>query len=166
MRQWTTPPKWSALFKKAREIPAANLGYIGWFAANFVRGLFSGRQGGQVWGPRFPGIDALAATAPLAEVCARQWLESVTRAREALAQLPDASERVFTINYEELVSSETSLEQLVTDLRLADAPLILASFRRKLSPSEPKLWQALPQDDLAIFNRVMGPALIDLGYEK
>lgn len=166
MRQWRRPPDWSSLFQKARQIPIANLGYIGWFAANFARGIFSGRQGGQVWGPRFPGIDALAATAPLAEVCAYQWLESVTRARNALAQLPAASERVFTIKYEELVSTEVSLEQLVADLGLSDCPGILDSFRRALSPSEPKLWHALPRNDLAIFQRVMGPALVDLGYEK
>ena len=99
MRQWQAPPNWPALLQKVRDIPIQNLGYVGWFGLNFVKGLFSGRKGGKVWGPRFPGIDAMAERGPLAKVCAQQWLESYTRASLDLSNLSNAYSRVFTIRY-------------------------------------------------------------------
>ncbi|NGP53789.1 sulfotransferase [Thioalkalivibrio sp. XN8] len=165
MRQWRKPPDWRSLFIKVRQIPLANASYIAWFGGNFIRGIISGRKGGHVWGPRFPGIDQLAEDAPLAEVCAQQWLESVTRARRDLARLPGADSRVFTIRYEDLIAGPSALEELVGALGLPDSSGILACYRRNISPSPAKPWLDLPQDEISTLHRVMGPVLSELEYE-
>lgn len=164
MRQWQAPPDWSALMRKLREIPVRNLGYVAWFGANFVKGLFSGRKGGKVWGPRFPGIDAMAENEPLSRVCARQWMESYTRAAADLPRIPNAGSRVFTIRYEDLIRDDTALSTLLDQLDLPDRGTILSNFRSMLRPSGPEMWRQLPPEDLAIFNAELTLALTNLGY--
>jgi Sulfotransferase family len=164
MRQWRAPPDWPALLAKLRGLPRANLGYAAWFGRNLVRGMVSGRGGGSVWGPRFPGIADCAASEPLAAVCARQWVESVTHARRDLAALPDAARRVIEIRYDRLVRDETVLRDLVARLGLGDAARIVAAFREKVQPPPPRRWHALPEADLEAFGRIMGPALAINGF--
>lgn len=165
MRQWASPPDWRALSRKAREIPLQNLGYVAWFGWNFLKGLlFTGRQGGKVWGPRFPGIDAMAESGPLSRVCAQQWLESYTRASADLDRVSDAGSRVFTIRYEDLIRDEAALSKLVDDLHLPDRDTILKSFHAKLRPNEPAMWRNLPENDLAHFDHILAPSLKKLGY--
>lgn len=164
MRQWVAPPNWSALSQKFRDIPFRNIGYVVWFGWNFATGLLSGRKGGKVWGPRFPGIDALAKSGPLSQVCAQQWLESYNRASEGLSRVVDANARVFTIRYEDLIRDETALSRLLDQLSLTDKSNILANYRKKLRPNEPQIWRSLPKQDLEIFDRIMSPVLKKLGY--
>jgi hypothetical protein len=164
MRQWRNPPDWSALARKLRKMPVRNLGYVTWFGWNFVKGLSSGRKGGKIWGPRFPGIEAFAEVEPLARVCARQWLESYTRASIELPKLANTGSRVFTIRYEDLIRDETALSVLVDKLALVDKDAILSNFRKSLRPNEAEIWRRLPPEDLAILDEVLTPTLIDLGY--
>lgn len=164
MRQWEAPPNWSALLQKVRDIPIQNLGYVAWFGWNFVKGLFAGRKGGKVWGPRFPGIHAMVEERPLSRVCAWQWLESYSRASRDLPHVANASIRVFTIRYEELIRDDRALGALLDQLDLPGKDQILASFRKKLRPNEPQMWRNLPQADLAVFDQILSPALHDLGY--
>ena len=164
MRQWQAPPNWKALWQKLRGIPLANLGYVFWFAGNFVSGLFSGRKGGNVWGPRFPGIMDLAGKADLAEICARQWVASVERASADLAALPEAGTRVFEIRYEDLIADEAALRDLAEKLDLADPDAVVASFKKRLRPGEPAQWRALPGPDLAILQTTLTPTLTANGY--
>jgi hypothetical protein len=164
MRQWRNPPDWSALARKLRQVPVRNLGYVTWFGWNFVKGLLSGRKGGKIWGPRFPGIEAFAEEQPLARVCARQWLESYTRASVELPKLANAGSRVFTIRYEDLIRDETALSALVDKLGLADKDAILSTFQKSLRPNEAEIWRKLPPEDQAILDEVLTPTLIDLGY--
>lgn len=164
MRQWQAPPDWSALFRKLREIPIRNSSYVVWFGWNFVKGLFSGRKGGKIWGPRFPGIDILTEEAPLSRVCAQQWLESYTRASADLKKVPDAEYRVFTIRYEDLIRDAAALSTLIDQLDLPDKETILASLLEKLHPNEPQKWRKLAPKDLAVFDTVLTPSLKELGY--
>lgn len=164
MRQWEAPPNWSALSQKVRDIPFQNLGYVAWFGWNFVKGLFAGRKGGKVWGPRFPGIDAMAEQGTLARVCAQQWLESYTRAKADLAHVTNAGDRVFTIRYEDLVRDDAALYALLNQLELPTKEEIVTTFRSKLRPSEPQMWRNLPQQDLEIFDQILTPALKEIGY--
>lgn len=166
MRQWQAPPNWSALTRKLREIPLQNLAYVGWFGWNLVKGRLQGRKGGRVWGPRFPGIDAMALEGPLVRVCAQQWLESYTRAIRDLRHIDRANERVFTIRYEDLIRDEAALAWLLDQLGLPDRSAILASFRRKLQPNESQLWRRLPDTDQAILASVLGKTLSELGYTE
>lgn len=164
MRQWQAPPDWSALFRKLREIPVRNASYVVWFGWNYVTGLFSGRKGGKIWGPRFPGIDCLADEGPLSRVCAQQWLESYTRARADLENLPDAGSRVFTIYYEDLIRDDAALSTLLDQLDLPDTETVLASLREKRHQTESEKWRKLAPKDLAVFDTVLTPALKELGY--
>tara|TARA_R110000787_G_scaffold215217_2_gene324412 strand:- start:5080 stop:5937 length:858 start_codon:yes stop_codon:yes gene_type:complete len=166
MRQWQAPPNWSALLHKVREIPVENLGYVAWFGWNFAKGLLSGRKGGKVWGPRFPQIDFIAEKGPLSRVCAQQWLESYTRASVNLQEIPNASARVFTIRYEDLVQDEMALSKLLEQLEMPDKEKILATYRKKLRPSEPKIWRKLSLNDIEVINSTLSKTLCELGYTK
>lgn len=162
MRQWETPPQMGALFQKLRGMPLANIGYVAWFGVNFLRGLLWGRKGGNVWGPRFPGIEDVASEQGLAAVCAQQWTHSVAAARRDLAALPP--ERVFEIRYDDLIADETALRRLVNGLELPDAEGILAAWRARVRPSPPAQWSELPDADRAAFEAIMGPQLQATGY--
>ena len=164
MRQWQAAPNWSSLLNKVRDLPIQNLGYVGWFGWNFVNGLFSGRKGGKVWGPRFPGIDTIAKQGPLSRVCAQQWLESYSRANTSLSQLPDAKSRVFTIRYEDLIKDESALSVLIDQLGMSDKEAILANFRRKLRPNEQQIWRKLPPNDLEILHSLLTASVREIGY--
>lgn len=164
MRQWMAPPNWRALWTKLRSVSLADLGYVFWFAANFLRGRKEGRGGGKIWGPRFPGSAELFSTASLAEVCAVQWVECVTRARADLAALPASSDRVFTIRYEDLVSDPAAIEELAQWLGLGDAASVMAEYHAKVRRPERALWTDLPPEDQATLRRVVDPTLSDLGY--
>lgn len=164
MRQWKSPPDWSALLRKVREIPVQNFSYVAWFGWNFIKGLSMGRKGGNVWGPRFPGINAMAESGPLSRVCACQWLESYTRASADLQRVDNAETRVFTIRYENMIRDEAALSALLDQLDLPDKETILANFRKRLHPNEPQMWRKLQPADLEVFDQVMAPTLKKLGY--
>lgn len=166
MRQWQAPPNWSTLLQKVRDIPIQNLGYVGWFGWNFVKGLLSGRKGGKVWGPRFPGIDTMVEQDPLVRVCAQQWLESYHRANSDLANVTNTGSRIFTIRYEDLIRDDTALSILVDQLDLPDKASIIANFHKKLKPTPPEIWRDLPPSDLAAIDQLLSPTLRELGYLK
>lgn len=166
MRQWQAPPHWSGLLQKGRDLPIQNIGYVGWFGCNYVKGLFSGRKGGKVWGPRFPGIAAMAEQGPLARVCAQQWLESYNRANSDLPNIAKADSRVFNIRYEDLIRDDIALSKLVDQLGLPDKDKILANFHKKLKPNKPEIWRNLSPSDLATINQILSPTLRELGYLK
>lgn len=165
MRLWQAPPDMKALWTKLRGMPLSNAGYAVWFAKNFATGLISGRKGGKVWGPRFPGIFELSEEVSLAEICARQWVESVTAASRDLAALPDAESRVCEIRYEDLIGGEDALRRLAGQLDLTGAEdTILAALRKRLRPSKPAQWKDLPSEDQATLDRVLTPMLTEKGY--
>ena len=162
MRQWQAPPDWSALFEKLRGMPLANLGYVAWFAKNFVSGMARGRGGGHVWGPRFAGIEDFAATHTLAETCAAQWAQSVTQASADLAHLPEG--QVYEIRYEDLIADARALRTLAEALDLPEPESSVAALKARLSPPAPALWQDLPEADRAAITRICGPVLTAKGY--
>ncbi len=162
MRLWQAPPDWRALWTKLRALPLANLGYVAWFAKNFLRGRAKGRQGGSIWGPRFKGAAEMAKTAPLADICATQWAVSVETAHADLANIP--SDRVFEIRYEDLVAGTEALEALIDWLGLPDADAVLARHAAELRPPRPAKWCELPDTDRSAITRITAPVLGRLGY--
>lgn len=163
MRLWQAPPDWGALRTKLAGMPLANIGYVAWFGWNTLKGLFSKRQGGKVWGPRYPGIEADAATLPLAAVCARQWRASVETARRDLAALP--ADRVTEIRYEDLVSGPEALARVITRAGLGGAEIIEATRAAKVRADTAGKWRALPEDQRQAILDVVGPVVQDLGYD-
>jgi hypothetical protein len=164
MRQWQTPPNWRDLAKKLQGMPFKNIGYAFWFSANILKGIVLGRKGGKVWGPRFRGIDEIVETGSLALICAMQWQQSVTNATKDLSDIKDSKDRVFTIKYETLISDSAAITELIQQLKLSSPDIILANFHQKLRPSEPKMWQELPKNDVAVFNELLEPTLKKFGY--
>jgi len=164
MRQWQAKPKLKALFAKVRRMPLANIGYVFWFARNFIKGLGAGRKGGNLWGPRFKGIEQIASSGPLAKTCALQWARSVELASRDLAQLP--ASRVFTIHYEELTKDDTALRRLVNQLNLSGESRICAGWKDRVRPDPPAAWQQLEADDQKVISAVLGPVLTMQGFYK
>jgi hypothetical protein len=164
MRQWNDSPHLIALFRKLRNIPLKNIDYVGWYGLNYLKGLRSGRKGGNVWGPRFPGIDLWAQEGPLSRVCAQQWLESYTRASKAFKEMPNLRSRVFTIRYEDLVKNDIAINHLMEQLSLPDKNTILQAFRSNVRPSTPHLWKNLPKRDVELISNMLNPVLSPLGY--
>lgn len=162
MRLWQAPPDWKALRTKLRGMPLSNLGYIFWFAKNFFFGLGSGRKGGKIWGPRFPGVDEAAEKYSLAGICALQWKHSVKAATEDLKSISD--ERVFTIRYEDLITDAAALRGLIGHLGLPDEERIMATWAEKLRPSAPALWEKLCQKDQDDMLNVLASTLAEKEY--
>lgn len=162
MRQWQARPNVYPVLSKLRRMPRAD--YAAWFMQAKVKERISSRNGGNVWGPRYPGMSDHATRETLAAVCARQWAESVMAARCGLAALPGADERVIEIRYERLVCDEAVLHDIATRLGLPDTDRIVAAYRSRLVPPKPAAWRALPLADRDTFEQVMGPALAVNGY--
>ena len=154
MRQWLAKPDISALLRKLSEVPIGSHKYVYWFARNFIAGALNGRGGGRVWGPRFPSIFSIAGKASLAETCALQWRESVTRADEDLRALPDSANRVAVVRYEEFVKNEAVLVSLIDFLELPDQESILNTYRATCRPPDSNRWKLLADDDQAVIERI------------
>jgi hypothetical protein len=101
--------RWQAVFdlkytlKKARYVPLSDVPlYAARFAANWLHRLTSRDRRLASWGPRFDGIDEMAATRSLAEVCAAQWSRTVRLAADSLAKIPP--DQVCSLRYESFVA--------------------------------------------------------------
>ena len=158
MRQWQAPPDWKALAGKLRGMPLANLGYAAWFGGNFLSGLASGRGGGKVWGPRFPGLDDSEG---LAATCAAQWAASVETARRDLAALPP--ERVFEIRYEDMVADPSRIGALARAMGLPDPEAVERAAHARLRAGH-DAFGALPSSDRAAIERRLASTLRTMGY--
>ena len=163
MRQWQANPDFKALIKKLRGLPLGSRRYVYWFARNFLTGIFRGRGGGKVWGPRFPGIEDVVKSVSLAEVCALQWRESVQRAQADLAALPGAEGRVFNIRYEDLIRDESALSNLLFELGIPNPQVALQSYQSKRHPSAPQRWRTLAAEEQEAISRIIDNVrLVDL----
>ena len=162
MRLWTAPPNWNALFVKLRTLPLSNIGYVFWFAKNFISGLGSNRQGGKIWGPRFPGVEDMAETASLAEVCAEQWKTSVEYASQDLQHIE--ADRVFEIRYEDLIGNEQALRDLAGFLQLTDVETLIGAWEANLRPTAPNQWKKLSSENQAAMMKILTPTLREKGY--
>lgn len=164
MRQWEAPPDWRRLIAKFRGLPLRNLGYAFWFMRNFASGRKSGRGGGAVWGPRYPGIDEdLQQGLSLATICARQWRRSVEFAQRDLVAIdPD---RVVTTRYEDLVGGEGEIRRLAKFCGLRDIPAIARSHVERVERNTDDKWAECmsPQVMQDMFAEI-GPLLAELGY--
>ena len=164
MRQWQAPPDWRRLIEKFRGIPLQNIGYALWFFSNYARGLFSGRGGGSVWGPRYPGMsEDVAAHKPLAAICARQWAASVETASNDLDALPD--DRSITIRYEDLVAGDAALRRVGAFCGLEDLDAVAARHNERVDASTDEKWRGSMSaaEKTAMFAEI-DPLLHRLGY--
>lgn len=162
MRQWSAAPGWSGIARKAREMPLRNLDYAAWYAFNTLAGLFSGRKGGRVWGPRYPGIQQDVERLSLVEVCAKQWKVCVETSLRDLTGISPI--RVKEVRYEDLVGGPDALASLVDWLGLAEKDQILSAWRSRRAPPEQCMWTRLPEEDRSRMLAITGSTLQRLGY--
>jgi len=165
MRQWAAPPKAGALLTKLKSIPLQNVGYVFWYAGNLVSGFVKGgRKGGNIWGPRYPGITENARQVSLADVCARQWKNCVEKSVKDLGDIDPR--RVHTIRYEDFVSNKKSLIDLADKLGLKN-PYDCAEAMQKnvrIMGGVPA-WTTLPAKDIEMIESVISDTLSNLGYK-
>ncbi|NCO98598.1 MAG: sulfotransferase [Sphingomonadales bacterium] len=166
MRLWQEPPNWSNLVEKFRGIPLQNIGYAFWFFTNLVGGVTSGRGGGKIWGPRYPGIDKdIAARRGLVEICAEQWRATVAHALEGLESIPQ--DRKITIRFEELVSGTDKLLEICKFCDLDQPDTVLDAHRTRVDITADDKWKnTLPSDQMAKMSTVIDSMLQQLGYSE
>jgi Sulfotransferase family len=163
MRMWNAPPDYRQLLVKLKSMPFGNARYGAWFARNFIKGLASGRQGGRVWGPRYPGIFEDESALPLSEVCAKQWAHSISYTRASLDKLDPG--RVFEMRYEDFVRQPQRILDLADFLSLPDPGLVQRSYEANVESTSVDKWrQRLSLQDQQCIERVAGETLCELGY--
>jgi hypothetical protein len=163
LRQWGLPIDHSYLLGKLRAFSVRNYRYAFWYAVNRIRGT-TGQDGRvAIWGVRYAGIEEDLRTQSLAEVCARQWLASVTSVREAAARLPGI--RLREIRYESLLESPRALKELAGWLGLQDIDPVIRRYSDTLRPHAGEPWnrQLDPRDASAV-SGIIGPLQAELGY--
>ena len=144
-RQWQSPVNWRYTLKKARQFPLRNFRYAFWYVKNLFAGSTK-RRGGQVWGPRYPGIDDDVRDKELIEVCASQWVACVSAAAQDLQAL--APDKFMTIRYEDLVHDERVLAELCHFADIDDVDTVLEEMQQSVLPDTIGKWQTGLDDPL------------------
>lgn len=164
MRQWQAPPDTGSLIRKLRQMPLSNYRYVMWFGFNLVKGIATGRGGGQVWGPRYMGImEDVTNQRPLVEICSKQWQRSVDQASKDLEMINPA--RVFTLRYDQLVAEDVSVMELIKFAGLNDSDRVMQSYRSSVRTDTDAKWQSgLDGNQKDIMMSVIGPALRKYGF--
>ncbi len=159
MRMWNAPPELKSIFQKLRKFPLSNIGYIFWFLKNFVVGLTSSRRGGNTWGPRYQGLDEdVRNNLPLVEICAKQWVASITKAAEDLDKI-DAS-RVLTLRYSDLISNDKSIDALLNFANIDDKTLSLEYYRNNVRKGNDDKWGLhMDKNEISSMNNILNATL-------
>jgi len=104
MQRWKAPLDLRYIAAKARYVPVTDLPYYaGSYALNRLKKLRSKEGALSVWGPRFQGMQDIAAKEDLRAVCAAQWARCIEKSDQAFENI--ASNRVLRIHYEDFVKS-------------------------------------------------------------
>jgi hypothetical protein len=165
-RQWTASTDLRYLLGKTRHFP---LRLAPRYGAKYLRSLARRRIRGDrrlaSWGPRYPGIDDDLRREDLLVVCARQWRESVARARADLRRL---HRPVVEIRYERLVADpERELATLAKAVGLRSSPAGVRAAAAALTPTRQGAGHhALSVADRAVIEAEAGDLLDELGYPR
>lgn len=163
-REWSKPAEPSYLRAKARHFP---LRLLPTYGLKFVANHTWRRRDGHAptWGPQYPGIDADLANSGLLTVCARQWKESVQRARAGLAEVGACT---VDVRFEELVRDPSAtVRRIVAEL---DEPVDEQRVERAASTvrtgpvSNGRL--RLDDGDLTLLEDEIGDLLEELAYDR
>lgn len=164
-RRWVSSFDLGYTLRKARFVPPKD---VPRYAAAHLRRRWEQRRNQNrrlpTWGPRFDGIDALAATASVPQVAVTQWLHCVRSAGDALDALP--AERVLEVRYEQLVQRpERELSRLLDFTGAYPDPAhVLEVAGTFVDTSVGKWARTLSQRDREQVERIAGPQLERLGY--
>lgn len=145
-RMWNTNPNLGNLFQKVRDLRPSEWGYVFWFARNYFNGLLNKRSGGEVWGPRYIGIESDIESISIERVVAKQWSSCVEMADKGLAKI--AKDRVITIRYEDIGSDLTQRMQLAEFLDVDDPKQFCERLANQFDTKYLNSWEANISDDL------------------
>ena len=162
LRQWQAGTDWRYLLRKARTFPLRNFRYGLWYLRGQLRAPRLAPKW-KVWGVRYPGIDADMRRFPVAVICGRQWLNSVSSVREICGN--GGMPRYREIRYEDLIASDTALAELAEWLNLPDVSTVVDRYRATLSVTPERPWSdvLLPNERDAVLNDIE-PLLRTLEY--
>lgn len=166
LRQWREPADYRYLARKIRHFP---LRLAPTYGRRYVQSLVRRRAADDrrvaTWGARYPGIEDDLVAAELLTVCARQWRESVSRARQDLG----ASEvPTIEVRYERLIANpREELARMSEFCGLGTSLESLAGAAAKIEPGRGGQGRrALPAADLALLDVEIGDLLTELGYDR
>lgn len=118
MQRWKAELDLKYIFKKARFVPLSDIPYYLFkYLNNRVIKLFSRKGQLKTWGPKFAGMQHIAETKELDEVCAHQWQKCVQRSEEAFVNMD--RKRFVVVEYEKFVTNPAEeLGRILKDLNL------------------------------------------------
>jgi hypothetical protein len=169
MERWRASFDVAYLARKARFVPLTDVPYYATrFLLDRMHRRLSGTRRARAWGPRITVVRDTLVAEGLAAACAVQWRECVTRALDALAELPPTA--VHSVRYEELTTEPATVLARVAAFVGADRPAggweALASGIRP--PPAGKAsgggLSRLAASDRSIVDRHLAVTLARLGY--
>lgn len=165
LKKWTSPPASDAVVRRLTsfEIPLRDLPrHAARALARVARNPWTRREWA-VWGPRYPGIQADRARMSLLEVCAQQWVHSVSALRRDLAGIPP--ERVITVRYEELARDpRTGLAAILEGVELPSEESTLDFADRHAREDRAGAWRRRDPREVETVAAIIETELEALGY--
>jgi hypothetical protein len=165
MRQWRAPMDLRRSVVKLRHVPPSAMPtYAVQYARSYVRRRLNSDGRVSTWGPRWSGIDEVATTRPLVEVCALQWLRCVESARQQLSVIDPAD--VIEIRYEDFVNRPVEiLDEVVGFAGLAKSDELERAAVTAVTKENIGKWsQRMERFEVESMERLLGPMLGTLGY--
>ena len=158
----TLPYYWA----KLRYAPLADLPIYGWsFVKNRVAMATNSEKRMEIWGPRFPGMDAMREQgASLDEICAQQWVACVEAADAALAAMP--KDKSLTLQYEAFTTdAPTAVANILDFLGEQRSTDEIAHGIRNVSKRSVGKGRKALSGNVQKLMEIMRPALAQFGYE-
>jgi len=161
-RMWQNPPDKMGLFRKLKDLPLQHYTYVWWFGVNYIKGLTKGRQGGAIWGPRYPNILSDIENLSLFEVVTKQWNISVETASVDMSQISES--RKLTVKYEDLLSDIT-LTNISNFCGLTDPDNFKLRMHKSFRPENKLKWkERLDTKQIEIIEKLAEKSLKRYGY--
>jgi len=165
-RQWKEPADSRYLLQKARHFPLRMVpGYGRRYVVSALRRRLAPDGRVASWGPRYPGMDADLAAGDLLGVCARQWRESVVRARR---DLEAAAVPFLDVRYEDLVQSPAAQIARIAEFCALPVPdeSLAAAVSMVRPGSSGRGRRSLDAGQMQALEVVIGDVQAELGYPR
>ncbi len=166
MKRWKASVEPTYLLKKIRFVPISDIPYYGVrFLRNRWHQLKDKEKKQAYWGPRIASLEKNIAQYSFAELCARQWVETVRASQKGFSEI--GKENVCSIHYEDFIQNpQKEMTKIVEFLGYPFTPEVVErSVARVRSDSVGKWKKDLSLEDQQIIEKICKPVLEELGYE-
>lgn len=163
--KWPKTKSWAGLKRTIAATPPSQLPYYAnEFLQHFVTRKILKNANGQIFGPRYRGIQRDLEECSHLTVMARQWAVGNRKAREDLQRLGNGS--VLTFRYEDLVADpEGIVQRIYRHCHLDCSDEILQTVRKMVDPGRQEKWLRLDRDELKKVIPELEPEMRHYGYE-